>query len=233
MIEQEWRLEGLGLLGQRLEARGIPYRRFRTWEHAFAEIALREWSGIVPLGGNAHAWAEDEHAYLRHERELLEEAIEQERAGARDLPGCPGARPGARAEVRATELHEVGWLEIAPTAHAAGDRLFGHLAGPVGTYQWHMDTFDIPPGAVRLAESPMFPNQAFRHGNAWGVQFHPEVDHETARIWIANHPGVCERLGIDSAALDAAVKVGAERDLGWRSELFDRFADLVAERELG
>ena len=30
------------------------------------------------------------------------------------------------------------------------------------TLQWHGDTFDLPEGAVRLAGSPAYPNQAFR-----------------------------------------------------------------------
>ena len=39
----------------------------------------------------------------------------------------------------------------------------------------HNDAFTVPPGAELLAEADHAPI-AFRHGRAWGVQFHPEVD---------------------------------------------------------
>ncbi|MFN8185601.1 MAG: type 1 glutamine amidotransferase [Gaiellales bacterium] len=231
VIEQEWRLAGLGLLGHRLDAAGVPYRRFRAWEHRFEDVDLRDYSGIVPLGGSAHAWEDESHPYLRHERRLLADAVE---GGRPVLAICLGAQLLARvlgAEVREGGRHEVGWQEIRPVEGARDDPLLGHLAGPVGVYQWHMDAFELPAGASRLAESGMFPNQAFRYGSAWGVQFHPEVDYATFRVWLANHPGVCEQLGIDEPGLDAAVLEGSLRDLGWRSELFDRFAALVAASE--
>jgi GMP synthase-like glutamine amidotransferase len=41
----------------------------------------------------------------------------------------------------------------------------------------HNDAFTVPPGAQLLAEADHAPI-AFRHGRAWGVQFHPEVDAE-------------------------------------------------------
>jgi GMP synthase-like glutamine amidotransferase len=41
----------------------------------------------------------------------------------------------------------------------------------------HNDAFTVPPGAQLLAEAEHAPI-AFRHGRAWGVQFHPEVDAE-------------------------------------------------------
>lgn len=41
----------------------------------------------------------------------------------------------------------------------------------------HNDAFTVPPGGELLAEADHAPI-AFRHGRAWGVQFHPEVDAE-------------------------------------------------------
>jgi GMP synthase-like glutamine amidotransferase len=63
-----------------------------------------------------------------------------------------------------------------PTAHIAWetpDTAVDALHAP-----WvllHNDAFTVPPGAELLAEADHAP-VAFRHGRAWGVQFHPEVD---------------------------------------------------------
>ncbi len=96
---------------------------------------------------------------------------------------------------------EIGWLDVAPTPAADGDPLLGHLEAPTGVFQWHLDAFDLPEGAVHLATSAQYPNQAFRLGEAWGVQFHPEVDYEQFSIWIANHPGAAAACGLDEEAI--------------------------------
>jgi GMP synthase (glutamine-hydrolysing) len=46
---------------------------------------------------------------------------------------------------------------------------------------WHRDTYDLPPGAAQLAASDRYPQQAFRFGRrAYGLQFHVEIDDDTA-----------------------------------------------------
>ena len=227
VIEQEPSLEGLGLLGERLDASGLPYRRLRTWQEELDGLRADDFSAIVPLGGNAHAWAEEEHPYLQRERLLLAEAVD---SGVPVLGICLGAQLLARAlgaEVRTADAPEIGWLPIAPTSDAAGDPVFGHLTAPTGVYQWHHDVFELPPGAQLLATSERFENQAFRAGEAWGVQFHPEVDPETFELWIGNHPGAAEANGIDEDALRESVWREAEASRPFRARLFDAFFELV------
>ncbi len=227
VIEQEPSLEGLGLLGERLEASGLPYRRMQTWREGFDGVRAQEFSAIVPMGGNAHAWQEDDFPVLRNERLLLAGAVEE---GVPVLGICLGAQLLARAlgaEVRTAEAPEIGWLEIAPTAQAGDDPLFGHLTAPAGVYQWHHDVFELPAGAQLLATSERFENQAFRAGDAWGVQFHPEVDPDTFEVWIANHPGAAAANGIDEEELRSSVWREAEASRPFRARLFDAFFELV------
>ena len=72
--------------------------------------------------------------------------------------------------------------------------------------EWHGDTFDLPAGAVRLAETSAYPNQAFRVGAAaWGLQFHVEIDEETIEAFLAASPAEAERVarrrGSDARAI--------------------------------
>ena len=76
-------------------------------------------------------------------------------------------------------VHEFGYYEIRPT-----DEGEDFLPRPMRFTQAHFHTFAIPDGAVHLAGSDSFPNQAFRYGErVYGLQFHPEVTIEGFRRW--------------------------------------------------
>jgi GMP synthase (glutamine-hydrolysing) len=232
VIEQEHSLRGLGLLGERLEASGLPYRSLRAWDERIEEVDVDEIGALIPLGGNAHAYDEDAVPLLRSERLLLQRAVEE----ALPVLGiCLGAQVLTRAlggEVTRAPQPERGWLEIIPTDAAAEDPLFGHLEEPTGVYQWHDDVFEPPPGARVLARSAQFPNQAFRvdGADAWGIQFHPEATPELWELWIARHPLEVAESGVDVEALRKEVYRGAEKSLGFRTSFFDAFIDRVRDR---
>jgi len=62
--------------------------------------------------------------------------------------------------------------------------VLGVLGEEFPALQWHGDTFGIPHGAVRLAGSAAYPNQAFRFGTAaYAVQFHVEVTDRMLAEW--------------------------------------------------
>jgi GMP synthase-like glutamine amidotransferase len=225
VIEQEYSLRGIGLLGERLDASGLPYRRFRAWEEPIDELEARDFAALIPLGGNGHAWDEDARPALRPQRLLLRRAVEE---GVPVFGICLGGQLLALAlggEVRTADEPERGWLEIAPTEAARDDPIFGILDAPVGVYQWHHDVFEPPPGARVLATSPGAPNQAYRvdGAEAWGIQFHPEATPELWELWIARHPVEVEESGVDVDALRTAVYEGAAASLAFRTALFDAF----------
>ncbi len=232
VIEQEYSLRGLGLLGERLAASGLPYRSLGAWNEPIDEVVPSELAAIIAMGGNAHAWEADRIPALRNERVLLREAVEA------DLPVfgiCLGGQLLASAvggNVRAAETPEIGWLEIAPTDGAGDDPVFSVLEQAVGVYQWHSDVFEPPAGASVLARSQASPNQAFRVDGvpAWGIQFHPETTPGLWELWISRHPNEVREAGVDVDALRAAVQKGAAESLAFCTALFDAFIDVVRAR---
>ena len=140
-------------------------------------------AGVVVHGGPFAVYAEDEFPFLVEEHRLIREALD---AGVPLLGICQGAQSMSRvlgAEVGPPDhgLHEFGYYEVRPTADGLAD---GFLPGPLVVCQAHYHQFGIPDGAVRLAESDAYPNQAFRWGErAWGLQFHGEVTPELFRRW--------------------------------------------------
>ena len=226
-IEQDPTLPGLGLLGRVVRGRGLPIVSAHAWEGDLDGLRARDFSGIVPLGGSMHAWDEERLPFLRRQRELLREAVD---GGVPVLGICLGGQILARAlgaEVRPAERIEAGWVEVEALPAAADDVLLAHLREPVGVYQWHVDVFDVPDGAVRLARSAQSENQAFRYGDrSWGLQFHPEVDVPLWKGWMQNYADAPAKIGLDADALDAAVAAGSPE---FTEPLFGAFCSVCVD----
>ncbi len=138
-------------------------------------------AGIVVYGGKFNVFDTDLHPFLKDEARLIEQAID---TGLPLLGICQGAQQiahtlGATVGPRPDGLHEFGYHGLAVSEEAQAIIPDGLVVA-----QAHFHGFDIPAGAVRLAGTPAFPNQAFRYGDrAFGLQFHPEVTIEGFRRW--------------------------------------------------
>jgi GMP synthase-like glutamine amidotransferase len=192
----------------------------------------RDFDLIVAMGGPMSVNDEQEHPWLVNEKRLIREAVS---AGSGFWGACLGvqllaASLGARVHAGATP--EVGVLPVTLTDEGAADPVLSGLPRELPTLQWHGDTFDLPQGAVRLAGSPAYANQAFRWGRAaYGVQFHLEVTGNMAREW-AQVPayvdslertlgaGSAERLFADFDAAAAAMQDHARA-------MFERWIDVA------
>lgn len=149
-----------------------------------------DFDGWLVMGGPMNVDQVDQHPYLGPERELLTELIAQDRPV---IGVCLGAQLLARAggaRVYPKRPREIGLFNIGLTPAAASDPLFSLLGNPQEVFQWHGDTFDLPPGAVHLARSQRFANQAFRLGRrVYALQFHLECTLPT----VQNIVQACER----------------------------------------
>jgi GMP synthase (glutamine-hydrolysing) len=81
--------------------------------------------------------------------------------------------------VRRNKHREIGWFQVQLTPEARASRIFRVLPERFMAFHWHGDTFDIPPGAVHVAESLACKNQAFVLGKAVGLQFHLESSRDS------------------------------------------------------
>ena len=139
---------------------------------------------IVAMGGPMSVNDDALLPWLADEKRLVGTSV---RAGTPYFGACLGvqllaASLGAR--VYAGPEPEVGLLPVTLTDEGMSDPLFAELPREILTLQWHGDTFDLPAGAIRLAGSAAYPNQAFRFGRAaYGVQFHLEVSADMAVEW--------------------------------------------------
>ncbi len=194
-----------------------------------------EIDAIVCMGGPMSATDEDVLPWLAGEKAFIADAV---RDGTPFWGVCLGvqllaASLGAR--VYPGPSPEVGLLPVELTDEGRADPVFAELPEELVTLQWHGDTFDLPEGAIRLAESPAYPNQAFRFGDvAYGVQFHVEVSPELAREWadVPEYAAALERV-LGPGALEgliASLERNADEMLGHASRLFERWLQTARAR---
>jgi GMP synthase-like glutamine amidotransferase len=79
------------------------------------------------------------------------------------------------------------------TPAGSDDPVFALLPDEFPALQWHADTYELPAGAVQLARSAAYEQQAFVAGKAYGLQFHIEVGTALAEQW-AQVPEYAESL---------------------------------------
>jgi GMP synthase-like glutamine amidotransferase len=187
---------------------------------------------IVAMGGPMSVNDEATLPWLAEEKRVVGDAV---RAGVPFWGVCLGVQLLAAslgAQVYPGPEPEVGLLPVELTDEGRADPVFAGLESGLATLQWHGDTFELPEGAVRLARSPAYENQAFRFGRAYGVQFHLEVSAEMAREWAAvpEYVASLERtLGSDRApAFLAAIEESAPEMRSAGRALFERWLDRIA-----
>ncbi len=193
----------------------------------------REFDAIVAMGGPMSANDEGQLPWLGAEKALIGTAV---RAGVPFFGACLGVQLLAAslgAEVVPGPAPEVGLLPVFLTEAATTDPVFADLPRELVTLQWHGDTFSLPEGAVLLASSPAYPNQAFRwKRSAYGVQFHLEVSPEMAEEW-ASVPAYADALERElgpgsAAALVDQLAARADELLGHGRGMFERWFELWA-----
>jgi GMP synthase-like glutamine amidotransferase len=178
----------------------------------------REYDMLASLGSEFAAF-DDSIPFIHKESELFRQAA------AEDVPVlglCFGGQLLARAlggtSFRA-ERSEIGWLTV--------DTKAPDLISEGPWFQWHFDSFTLPPGARLLADTAVGP-QAYIAGRSLGLQFHPEVTPQIMDSWVRAYRHELDGDGVDPDALleetqrlAPAVRTRSER-------LFDHFLSDIA-----
>ena len=195
-----------------LRSRGLDVVRVEL-DEGDALPDWRDFPAVVVMGGPMGAYDEAEHGWLAPEKRLLRDAVE---GGVPVWGVCLGAQLLASAlgaRVYRGERPEVGVLPVELTAEAADDPVFAAAPASFPALQWHGDTFDLPEEATLLARSAAYPNQAFRVGASYGLQFHIEVPLSLATDW-GRVPAYAQSLEstLGPGALDDLLAAVAEQE---------------------
>jgi GMP synthase-like glutamine amidotransferase len=178
---------------------------------------------IVSLGSEFAAF-DDSKPFVRREAALLRRAVDT-RVPVLGL--CFGGQMLARVlggEVFRGTGSEIGWLPV----HSTDPDLVPE--GP--WFQWHFDSFTVPPGATLVAESDVGP-QAFVAGRTLGLQFHPEVTTQIMDDWVRVYRHELDADGVPPDELLEETKRRAPESTRMARQLLDRFWTDVAKLDGG
>lgn len=129
---------------------------------------------------------------------LISEAV------ARNIPiigHCLGGQLMSKAlggQVKKNTVKEIGWGQASTERNNEATRWFGDNTdedGLVTVFQWHGETFSVPPGATRILTNPFCANQMFVLGPHLGMQCHVEMTPEMIDSW--NSGWASETQGLD------------------------------------
>lgn len=176
--------EGLGSIEDWLRQAGYEITTTRLYlSDELPDVADLDF--LVVMGGPMSVNDADEYPWLNGEKIFIKKAIA---AGVPTLGICLGAQLIANSlggEVYPNPVKEIGWFPI-HAVKSDGDTVFSFPEKSV-VFHWHGETFDLPSGAVRLAESRGCGNQAFQLGsNVIGLQFHLETTPDSAQAIVEN-----------------------------------------------
>ncbi|MBI2307849.1 MAG: type 1 glutamine amidotransferase [Rhodocyclales bacterium] len=173
--------EGPGYFATFLEANGVPWRLFAIDASEPVPADHDAFSGLAFMGGPMSVndplpWVEAECALIR--------------AAVRDdvpvIGHCLGGQLMAKAlggHVSRNAVKEIGWGDATVDDTDAATAWLGDFRGKASVFQWHGETFSIPPDATRLLHNAWCASQAFVLGPHLAMQCHVEMTPEMIATW--------------------------------------------------
>jgi GMP synthase-like glutamine amidotransferase len=176
------RTEGPGHFATFLSEHGLHFEVVRLDEGEPVPASCDGFSGLGFMGGPMSA--NDELPWTQPVLRLMRCAVSEH---VPVIGHCLGGQMLSRAtggNVRRADVKEIGWVRLEPDASPLVPDWLGEGFPGFEAFQWHEDTFSIPPGAERILTGKTCDNQAYvLDGIHLGMQCHVEVTAEMIETW--------------------------------------------------
>ena len=203
------RTEGPGHFATYLSEHGIPWKLYCLDEDDPVPASPAEFSGLGFMGGPMSA--NDEFPWTQPVLGLMRQAADSK---VPVIGHCLGGQMLSRAlggTVTRAPIKEIGWVPVEVEDNAAAKEWLGTHPRRFNTFEWHEDTFTIPPGGTRILTGEHCANQAYVvDGLHLGMQCHVEVTAEMIETWLRTGiSDIDQNVGLSPAVQDANTIRGA------------------------
>lgn len=140
---------------------------------------------LLIMGGTMSVNDEANYPWLKIEKRWIRRYLA---AGKPAIGLCLGGQLIANAlgaAVSRNRYQELGWSTVQRVPNLPKESFL--LPEKINVMQWHSETFEIPKGAIHLAENSVCRNQMYQIGsNVLGFQFHPEMTPKVLNLLLEN-----------------------------------------------
>jgi GMP synthase-like glutamine amidotransferase len=200
--------EGPGHFATFLDANRVPWKLVKLDSGDAVPASTEGYSGLAFMGGPMSA--NDELPWTQPVMALMRDAVKR---GVPVIGHCLGGQILSRAlggEVSRNPVKEIGWNPVKVEDSATARDWFGADLDEFTTFQWHGETFTIPPGGERILTGIHCPNQAYVvDGRHLGMQCHVEMTPEMIASWIGSGAGEV-RENLQSPAVQPVETIQSE-----------------------
>jgi len=137
---------------------------------------------LIIMGGPMGVYDDRRYEWLTQEKKFIEKALNSNKVvlgiclGAQLIADVLGSR------IYKNRYKEIGWFPVKLRDYVLEHQHTNSIKNEFMAFHWHGDTFDIPKGAIHLAESNGCGNQAFTYGKRIiGLQFHLESSEDSIK----------------------------------------------------
>lgn len=173
--------EGPGYFATFLEANGVPWQLVAVDAGDAVPADPQAFSGLCFMGGPMSV--NDDLPWIEQACTLIRAA---DAACIPVVGHCLGGQLMAKAlggRVTRNPVKEIGWGEATVDEGDVAHQWLGDFRGKGTVFQWHGESFSIPPGATRLMRNEWCNNQMFVHGPHLAMQCHVEMTPEMIATW--------------------------------------------------
>jgi GMP synthase-like glutamine amidotransferase len=174
--------EGPGYFGAFLDSQRIAWHLVKLDAGEAVPQVAGAFSGLAFMGGPMSA--NDGLPWTEPVLQLIRDAV---RSDVPVIGHCLGGQLLAKAlggEVTPNPVKEIGWNRVEVEDCALARDWLGSDLRAFTTFQWHGETFTIPPGGQRILRGEHCANQAYVVGGLHlGMQCHVEMTPELIHSW--------------------------------------------------
>tara|TARA_Y100000590_G_scaffold323206_1_gene366063 strand:- start:453 stop:1172 length:720 start_codon:yes stop_codon:yes gene_type:complete len=197
---------------------------------------LNEFDALFSMGGPMDTWMEEEHPWLKDEKEAIKEfVIEKEKPFLGFCLGCQLLGEVIGGSVTKSSPPEIGILDIKMNSSKDKDDIFFGFSDSIKALQWHsyeVTNLENNKDVTLLGSSPTTKYQIFKYKNhAYGIQCHIEIKENTVRDWgcIPEYKDALEK-SLGEGALekfDNEAKINMKKMNNYASQLYNNFFKII------